>query len=335
MLPRSGSADFLIETDRGVLAVEAKSKPSPDAVWAAIGRWQFEPVEGAVPLMVAEWFPAPAFDALNRAGWSWYDRRRGRLHLDIPGAAIDANYAVPPSERAAAEPSARRDPLASTVGTELAVHLLTLEPGRKRPGSFRQIAATLGRSTSRVHGAMAALKDDGLVTDDGEPLRDELFAALARAWRPRVVSLAGLPRPGTASILEQSTELNPFDPTRPGWALTDTRAAAAWGAPVVASGAYPPDFYVPSRRALRWAVQHYGTPPTYDERSATVAVGPVPMVCARRYDPITLADPSDEEVFLLAHPLFVALDLARDPARGREILAGWDPHGPEGFRRAW
>lgn len=173
-----------------------------------------------------------------------------------------------------------------------------------------------------------------MVTDDGEPLRAALFEALARAWRPRVISLASLPRPGMASVLESAPEFNLFDPARPGWALTDTRAAAAWGAPIVASGTYPPDFYVPSRRALRWAVQQYGTAPTHDERSATVAVAPVPMVCSRRYDPAMLPDPRDEE-FLLAHPLFVALDLTRDSARGREILAGWDPEGPDGYRRVW
>jgi len=323
-----------VETNRGTLAVEAKSKPSVDAIWAAIGRWQFEPLEGAGPLMVAEWFPLPGLHPLNRAGWSWYDRRRGRLRLDMPGADINANYSVPPIERAAAESSTRRDALASAVGQELAVHLLTLEPGRTRAGSFREIAATLGRSASSVHAAMAALKEDGLVTDDAEPLRADLFEALARVWRPRVVGLAGLPRPGTAPVLEHAPELNLFDSARPGWALTDTRAAAAWGAPIVASGAYPPDFYVPSRRALRWAVQQYRTASSHDERAATVAVAPIPMVCSRRYDPAALPEPRDEE-FLLAHPLFVALDLAGDPARGREILASWDPEGPEGFRRAW
>lgn len=135
---------------------------------------------------------------------------------------------------------------------------------------------------------------------------------------------------------EHAPELNLFDQGRPGWALTDTRAAAAWGAPVAASGAYPPACYVnvPSRRALRWTVQHYGLAPTHDQRAATVAVAPVPMVCSRRYDAATQPGPRYEE-FLLAHPLFVALDLARDPARGREILEGWDPEGPDGFRRAW
>lgn len=162
MLPRSGPVDFIVETDRGILAVEVKSKPSADAVWATVGRWQFESVEEAVPMMVAEWLASPALDSLNRAGWSWYDRRRGRLRLDIPGADINANYYVPVTERSAAEPSMRRDPLASAVGQELAVHLLTLEPGRTRAGSFREIAASLGRSASSVHAAMVALKEGRL-----------------------------------------------------------------------------------------------------------------------------------------------------------------------------
>ncbi|MGH9264870.1 MAG: helix-turn-helix domain-containing protein [Acidimicrobiales bacterium] len=334
LLDRPAAVDLLVDTDRGVLAVEVKSKPSAESIWAAVGRWQFDPIEGAIPMMVAEWFPAPALDALNRVGWSWYDRRRGRLHLGGPAGGTSADYHVPPAERTADEAVTRRDPLASAVGKELAVHLLLLVPEREQPGSFREIARDLGRSVSSVHAAMAALKDDGLVTHHGVPVRSELFDALARAWRPRVISLAGLPGPGSASVLDRAPEFNPFDPTRPGWALTDTRAAAAWGAPVVASGAYPPDFYVPSRRALRWAVQQYGAPPTFDQRAATVAVAPVAVVCSLRYDPAALSELREEE-FLLAHPLFVALDLARDAARGREILTGWDPNGPGGFRRAW
>jgi hypothetical protein len=35
----------------------------------------------------------------------------------------------------------------------------------------------------------------------------------------------------------------------------------------------------------------------------------------------------------LAHPLFVALDLASDPGRGTEILAGWRPQ--EETVRVW
>ena len=35
-----------------------------------------------------------------------------------------------------------------------------------------------------------------------------------------------------------------------------------------------------------------------------------------------------------AHPLFLALDLAQDPGRGREILDQWQPQHPE-VQRAW
>jgi len=35
----------------------------------------------------------------------------------------------------------------------------------------------------------------------------------------------------------------------------------------------------------------------------------------------------------LAQPLFVALDLAQDPGRGREILNDWTP--PEPWHRVW
>jgi hypothetical protein len=35
----------------------------------------------------------------------------------------------------------------------------------------------------------------------------------------------------------------------------------------------------------------------------------------------------------LAHPVFVALDLAQDTGRGREILDAWTP--PERWARVW
>jgi len=42
---------------------------------------------------------------------------------------------------------------------------------------------------------------------------------------------------------------------QPGWALTGTLAAVAYGAPVAARSDYPPEFYVPTPRRgpLSWA----------------------------------------------------------------------------------
>jgi hypothetical protein len=38
---------------------------------------------------------------------------------------------------------------------------------------------------------------------------------------------------------------------------------------------------------------------------------------------------------LVTHSLYAALAIARDRARGPELLAAWTPSGPEGFRRSW
>ena len=53
-------------------------------------------------------------------------------------------------------------------------------------------------------------------------------------------------------------------------------------------------------------------------------VAPVPMVCSRRVDATAWAN----QEWPLAHPLFVALDLAQDPNRGTEILQAWTPPEP-------
>ena len=61
---------------------------------------------------------------------------------------------------------------------------------------------------------------------------------------------------------------------------------------------------------------------------ATVRVAPVPAVVRQRVD----LDSSPLE-WPLAHPLFVALDLAQDVGRGREILDEWTPD--DRWTRVW
>ncbi len=57
-----------------------------------------------------------------------------------------------------------------------------------------------------------------------------------------------------------------------------------------------------------------------------VRVAPVPAACSHRVDLSAATWP-------LAAPVFVALDLAQDAGRSREILAGWTP--PEPWTRVW
>jgi hypothetical protein len=115
----------------------------------------------------------------------------------------------------------------------------------------------------------------------------------------------------------------------PGWVVAGDVGAAASGARIVVSSGAPPDFYVPSEAVLRRAARRLDRC-SYDERAATVAVAPSALVALERFDAASFATPWLH--WPVAHPVVIALDLAKDLARGREILEDWTP---EGFRRVW
>jgi hypothetical protein len=115
--------------------------------------------------------------------------------------------------------------------------------------------------------------------------------------------------------------------TTTGWALGDTMAAAAYGAAVAVRSEHPPDFYVPDQATIRRAIHPLGSASSHDGRGATIRVAPFPLVCAHRVD-------LPDETWPLARPLFVALDLAQDPDRGRAVLDGWTPPEAAG-QRVW
>jgi hypothetical protein len=150
-----------------------------------------------------------------------------------------------------------------------------------------------------------------------------LFWALAAAWQPRRHALLDCPDPSDADA-DWSYELHVADLDVAGWALCDTRAASAWGVPLIASGAYPPDFYVSDNRILMRAMRHFGQASVATSRACTLAVAPAPSVCMRRY--------ASRGHWPLVHPVVVALDLAVDPGRGSEALDAWNP---EGIERVW
>jgi hypothetical protein len=219
-----------------------------------------------------------------------------------------------------------KEPLAGAVGLELA-SLLLMHPSRGY--GVRAAAAELTRAPSSVSQELGRLRHAGLVDGEHRPLSPDLFWALSRLWRPETVDVATLPGPGSGPI-NDALRLRLDSPEhQPGWALGDTLAAIAYGAPINASGSYPPDLYVPDRGTLRRAIQLLGTAPTRLERAATLRVAPVPLVTNRRID---WSKRSNTE-WPLVHPVFVALDLSRDPDRGTEALAAWDP--PGGWQRVW
>ena len=191
----------------------------------------------------------------------------------------------------------------------------------------REIARYIDRAPSAVSNAMAGLRDDGFLTSAGEALVPDLFQALLMGWRRRAVLLAALPDTGAREARRLGLGLDePENST--GWALTDTRAAASWGIPIVAGGDYPPDFYVPSESALRTARSHLGEAASASSRACSVAVAPVRLACLRRVD----HSHTTGERWPVANHIVVALDIAQDRARGLEALEKWQP---EGIVRAW
>lgn len=256
---------------------------------------------GAVQLVVADRVTAEAKTVLGDAGWSWLDRR-GQLHLRGPGVRVDVQVEGPEgATRAQTDP-----PIAGRSGITIAYWLCAhpgqgLSPTRSAP-QLRLAPSTISTSVRR-------LADAGLLEDDGTGVFPELFWELADAWPAERTWLIAAPDPAnhTSPDLEA-----------PRWRRTGTPAAAAYGAPVVSTAGGPVELYVTGPVEVSVAVRRYGRaePGT---GAAVIAVAPVSEV---------VAGPGDDDVPVLdgwpaAPVLAVALDLAQDRARGREILSDW------------
>ena len=269
-------------------------------------------------IVVADRIAADAKQSMREAGVNYFDRR-GELRVVSPPLFVDTLV-----ESALPMAGGRSGSLDSQVAKEVAIACL-LTPDT--PHGVRQIARYIGRAPSAVSSAMAGLRDDGLLTSAGEAMVPDLFHALLVVWRRRAVLLATLPETGGCEAKRLGLGLDePEDST--GWVLTDTRAAASWGIPIVAGGDYPPDFYVPFESALRAARSHLGEATNPASRACTVAVAPVRLACRHRVD----HSRTTGEQWPVANHIVVALDIAQDQASGLETLDQWKP---EGIVRAW
>jgi hypothetical protein len=167
------------------------------------------------------------------------------------------------------------------------------------------------------------LKSAGLVRPNNTPLIPELFWATADAWAPERTYVGRTPSPGD-DVAEFDLGI---DASR--WVISGDLAAAAWGAPVIVSSGSPVDFYIPRDAVARSTrVLGPGSPTDY---GATVAPDAFGFILERSYDIESKATPWSH--WPLAHPVVVALDLAQDRSRGREILDDWTP--PSEFTRVW
>jgi hypothetical protein len=159
--------------------------------------------------------------------------------------------------------------------------------------------------------AVRRLADAGLVDSDGTGVFPELFFELAAVWRTVRTWLAAAPA---------AAAHRPADRAAPAWRRTGTAAAAAaYGAPVVTTPGGPVELYVPGPVEVTIAARRYGAaePGT---GAAVVAVAPT-LAAVAHPDATSVVD---VDGWPAAPVLTVALDLAQDRARGREILADWD-----------
>lgn len=243
---------------------------------------------------------------------------RGHLAVRTSELLIDADLA--PMQ----QPARLSDALAGRAGLEVAAALL-MQAGQ--PAAVRVLSRQLRRAPSTVSEVLARLREEELVDATNAVTDTRLFWRLAEKWATPPTLISSLPRPSNMSVAA-ALRLGLGPEQEVGWALTDTAAAAMYGAPVAFRSGQALDFFVPDQSVVRRAVTLLGGAGSAAEARATVRVPPVPAATASR---IHLA--TNEPGWPLAHPLFVALDLALDVGRGREILQAWTPD--DRWARVW
>ncbi|MGW6657044.1 transcriptional regulator [Rhodococcus sp. NPDC055024] len=244
---------------------------------------------------------------------------RGRLALRTGSVVIDAEV------KALQKRLERSEALSGKAGLEVAASVL-MRP--ERTIAVRELARELGRSPSTVSEILAALRRDSFVDAKNMPTSTDLFWQVAERWPTPRVHLAALPSRGDATLVRPlRLNLDTIE-NEPGWALTDSAAAAMYGAPLAFRSDQTLDFFVPDSSIARRATTLLGTAASAMQAKATLRVAPVPAVVNHRVD--FDANPLE---WPLTHPLFVALDLAQDAGRGREILDAWTPD--DRWTRVW
>jgi hypothetical protein len=267
---------------------------------------------GNALLVVADRVTEAARTLLTAQRAGYYDLR-GRIALRSRGLVIDAEVS-PVVTRG--EPGTG---LSGKAGLEVAAALLM----KPHVGVVvRELSRQLGRSASTVSVVLKALRDDHLVDDKNMVADERLFWQLAERWPAQRTYLVNPPDTADPTGIAKALKFGLQDAEgSTGWALTDTAAAAAYDAPVAVRADQLLDFFVPDQALLRRATTLLGGAAGPAQAQAAVRVAPVAAVCARRVSLLP-----DRWPWPLAHPLFVALDLAQDEGRGREILDAWRPN---------
>ena len=319
----AGRVDLVMTTPQGgrwEFEVKSLSRGDPSRVETMLSKTR-GPRSDAIRVLVADEIPETSRKALARSGWGYLDRR-GRLRIMDAASTLLIDTAVDPLVGSIPR---SREPIRGASGMSYAAALLMAPDDRP---SIREVARRARLSASTVADAAHSIRDAALIGRDGRPMIPDLFWALADVWRPERTPLLGKPMPGEAAT---TTALGVFgDPENPGWAVTGDVAAVSYDAPLAVGTGTPPDFYVPDRLTAMNAARTYRISPDPSAASCTVAVAPTLLACAPRFEAQDLRGAFAE--YFLTHPLFVALDLAADKARGVDILSGWNP---KGFTRVW
>lgn len=296
------------------VVVEVKSTPTIGDVLHIAQR----DGDGAYKVLVSRSISGPVGAAADAHHIGRFDSR-GHLRLWHRPLLVDTEIAVQPLGPQA--PRRWRVDSPSALDVALAVLDGTASAG------VRAAAAAVGRSPGTISKQLATFRKRYLVDDANRPVVPGLFDAVAGVWLPSRVPLARLPELRSGS---DRLGVNLDSPETPGWVLADATAAAAWGAPVMVTSDAPPDLYVPDAGSLHRARATLGAA-DFGAHACTVAVAPCPYVCRRRYDrSITTG-----LAFFAPSAVVAALDLASDPARGREILEQWSRDLPPELTRVW
>lgn len=249
-------------------------------------------------IVVADRISTAARRSLGDGGVAWLDRRG---HLQLRGETVHIDADVPPLVRP--EPT-RVSELFVPTGMDIGIALL-LDP--EKDHRTMDVATLVGRSPGRVSEILAAMRERGLIDRRGRPAIPEFFNEMADGWAPSWRSLGSLPQP--------DAEL---------FRLSGTLGAVWHQAPVIATADWPAEVYVENQSELRALLRSHGAPPGMPSAGRAA-------VCPSRYGWLVPAE-FPHEGFPVANHVVVALDLAQDRGRGREILASWDP---EGHVRVW
>jgi hypothetical protein len=314
--------DVIVDPDGADVRLQVKHRSLLDAATASrlLNQYLGQASEGRrdpVLFIVGDRITDAARTLLVRHEAGYLDLR-GQLALRSGQMVVNA--AVPPIKKRAEQ----EDALSGRAGLEVAVALLT-KPGR--PRSVRKLATELDRSASTVSTILARLRRSELLNDDNTVAGTDLFWRLAERWPRKRTRLTRLPRPGEGSTVK-ALRIDIDNLENEGWAMTDSAAAVAYGAPLAFRADQTLDFFVPDASVLRRATTLLGEAEPRQRAELTVRVAPVPAAVERRVHLDTSV-----EVWPLAEPLFVALDLAQDAGRGREVLDAWTP--PREWARVW